>query len=496
MAIFGGAFFFVAIGTQLFSGVIIQFIWPLIDLVITQISTRADVTSPQLAKAISNSIVNGPVKRGVAKRTMSVKNLANGLVTVDGRFMYIRSRTPLLADGTTSSSAITSVTTSPEEPLMNIYFFQWKMNGDFIESFMDRCREQYVTLTKNNSGKTKASVYGWSGESWRFGDYVISKNDDAIIGDVHSKAIRDVSNFYRNQEWHYDSNSVVRKKTYVLSGATSSGRSTIVEQVAATFEKPIFKVKLSEMVRCTGALRRALASANKNAIVVVEDDDDDNNKKTIGDLDTSYLEELTCTDDRVAFIITTNYEQFKRKTGYSVIADAVYEIGDISRKDAYNWYRGSIKELVLHEETASKGSLNEWRRIANAIYGSKSANLADRVILSPITPNTLLYDLVVYMSLIGPSKAASMLQRIKSGCGCDLEPLIELSGKKLNEELVRVSNTVVFEQLCNVIADEFATEICRKKTIERKTISKLNELLVACKWNPILLLSEVCKIEL
>ncbi len=152
-----------------------------------------------------------------------------------------------------------------------------------------------------------------------------------------TKMMGDVNEFL-NSESEYTKRSQPYRRGYLLYGITGSGKTTMVELLAATYDMPVYMVTFNSTEMTDTVLINLLSKVPKRSIIVVEEIDkqlerlNDNNMLTIGGILTAFDGPQRLNDSSILILTANKYKFLSTEHMKSLIRpgriDQVYCFGE------------------------------------------------------------------------------------------------------------------------------------------------------------------------
>jgi DNA polymerase III delta prime subunit len=419
-------------------------------------------------------------------------------------------------------------TKDKEGPLMTLHFWKWGYDQNRIKQFLEDARLAYE-LYQRTVIKNKIDFYEWSTESysWRFIDHLPARSEETISGAVHKKVIDDLRKFIREKENYIDLH-IPRKRCILLGGPPGTGKTTLAYGCASVLEKPIFKLSLRDPKLNNAALRDLARVIMPGAVLIIDDFRFDTietfdmkgkqggeTQRMVADdkgalrVEAANKIDITClldlfdggpASDRVTFIISNHVEEMKARLGAALFRDgridAIYEIGYCVDADIRQYFETTMRILVKVDTSSQPPSsdnnwravpAHDWKRIAGqCIADDQSLPLLDRMLCSPMTPNTILYDMVIYLRSKSAGESRALCTAIRENTGFDPSPLIAISMSQMYNRLQDMSKQLDMKKLMETLSEQFLERV--KAVTDRPTMAKLQTVLITSKYNPFLML--------
>lgn len=532
---FGGmGMMMILMGFQTIAGGITAMFKPAVNMFFDMFTIPVNIVCPKITKAVTYYINNR--KNSLEANTdkyrdtgtiirQNVTQYATGMCTYKMLPFYVKN--PKEADDKKE------VKDNKDGPLMTLHFWKWGYDQTRIKQFLEDSRLAYE-LYQRTVIKNKIDFYEWSTESysWRFIDHLPARSEETISGAVHKKVIDDLRKFIREKENYIDLH-IPRKRCILLGGPPGTGKTTLAYGCASVLEKPIFKLSLRDPKLNNAALRDLARVIMPGAVLIIDDFRFDtietfnmgangNNNNNSGEqqrmvaddkgalhVETANKIDITClldlfdggpASDRVTFIISNHVEEMKARLGAALFRDgridAIYEIGYCIDADIRQYFETTMRILIKNDTSAQDPSSDnnwravpagDWKRItAQCTVDNASQPLVYRMLCSPMTPNTMLYDMVIYLRSKSVDESRPLCEIIRDVTGFDPIQLIAVQMSQMYNRIQDASKLVDMQKLMSALSGVFLERV--KAITDRPTMAKLQTVLITSKYNPFLML--------
>jgi hypothetical protein len=412
----------------------------------------------------------------------------------------------------------------PEGAMMVLYFPKLFYSRKRIKEFVDHCREEYEIYAKV-AIKNKIDCYEWSSEgyAWRFIDNIPCRPESSVAGKMHKQVLAAIRR-YVDARRNYMGLHIPLKQTILLHGPPGTGKTMIAFLAASVFGMSLFKMSLKDTKLNNDMLRNASRIVTPGSIVLFDEfrydtleaigggkkrlvQDDVGNIKIegINKLDiTCILEDLDGGPkaNRITIIITNHYRELITALGKAFMRDGridnVFEIGFAVHEDIVEYYIVTMNILIkpdsssqdaCHKRAGDKTVPgNEWRRIRDAAKADDAAMpLNDRIIGSPMTPATVMYDLLIYLRTKNRMEAQHLCSIIRDETCVDLLPLCATPVTHLPGKIRELQErNLDIHRVIRALSREFADRIVDLS--DCVTMAKLQTVLIKSLYSPVLML--------
>lgn len=526
---FGGmGMMMLLMGFQTIAGGLASMVNPIITWFFDAFTIPVNIVCPKITKAVTYYINNR--KNSLEANTDKYRDTGTVIrqnVTQYSTGMSSYKMLPFYVRNPKETDDKKDTKDNKEGPLMTLHFWKWGYDQNRIKQFLEDSRLAYE-LYQRTVIKNKIDFYEWSTESysWRFIDHLPARSEETISGAVHKKVIDDLRKFIREKENYIDLH-IPRKRCILLGGPPGTGKTTLAYGCASVLEKPIFKLSLRDPKLNNAALRDLARVIMPGAVLIIDDFRFDTietfdmkgkggeTQRMIADdkgslrVEATNKIDITClldlfdggpASDRVTFIISNHVEEMKARLGAALFRDgridAIYEIGYCVDADIRQYFESTMRILIKDDNSAQPPSsdnnwravpANDWKRIADqCVADDQTQPLLERMLCSPMTPNTIMYDMVIYLRSKPADESRALCDAIYENTGFDASPLIAISMSQMYIRLQDVSKQLDIKKLMETLSEQFLERV--KAVTDRPTMAKLQTVLITSKYNPFLML--------
>lgn len=292
------------------------------------------------------------------------------MVPSEGRHIFLESRILCILDRSIERKARTESFSGQDGPLEALKFTLLGGGVEAVQNWIEIGAKIAATRDRIGPGIHTLARHGWSAA----GD-VPRRSLASIVteGDEAEALLADVRWFYASRDW-YASRGVPWRRGYLLYGPPGTGKSSLIRAIASELGSDIATLDLNRSTLSDDALRDALGSVPKNALIAFEDIDAVNAAREGSKTGVSFsgllnaIDGVAAQEGRALFMTTNHRERLDPALIRPGRADMHVELGPIGLEAAAEMFARFFPDAVQHAETFT-ASFGDRRIIPAVLQG-------------------------------------------------------------------------------------------------------------------------------
>jgi SpoVK/Ycf46/Vps4 family AAA+-type ATPase len=225
---------------------------------------------------------------------------------------------------------------------LSIYSRNIKKQKQFINKFINKCKEEFNKKYEKIYNKTDRIEYYEFNNKWKHIANIPKRSIKSLSGKKPSIILNDLKQFLLDFEI-YKKREIPYKRCYFLYGVNGMGKTSTVRMVASELNKPICHILLNENIN-DNILTNAFTTAPINSILLIENFDFYPN---IYNKILNILDGISTVYGTILFIIGQNINNIPKNVIRKGRIDKIIKYNYISKKQMYQYYIDFFKNINI-----------------------------------------------------------------------------------------------------------------------------------------------------